>query len=146
MLDRERNPDGGGLPPFWSAVRDKKAGADLYFNSVTNSSQAARPANVRGGIVADDMGLGKTLHVLAVVVANPAEGVRYLPQGAAGAAAEEGARAAAREAEEAAAAAEEAEAEALEGLDDLSVKARRTRRRLLLHSLALILPSPAARL
>jgi SWI/SNF-related matrix-associated actin-dependent regulator of chromatin subfamily A3 len=72
MLRREVDPDGavsgGGLPPFWSKVREQ--GADAYLNAITNSSQAEPPAPVTGGLLADDMGLGKSIQVIALILAN----------------------------------------------------------------------------
>ncbi len=68
MLRREQQPDDGALPPFWSRVSER--GVDVYLNSITNSSQAAPPEHVAGGLLADDMGLGKSLQVLAVIAAN----------------------------------------------------------------------------
>ncbi|KAH8062480.1 helicase [Aureococcus anophagefferens] len=58
------------LPPLWETRNEKQRA--VYFNSATNTSQAARPAAVRGGLLADDMGLGKTLSILALVVARDA--------------------------------------------------------------------------
>lgn len=46
MLKRETDPDGGGLPPFWTEAKEK--GQAVFVNSVTNSSQRARPKNVVG--------------------------------------------------------------------------------------------------
>jgi SWI/SNF-related matrix-associated actin-dependent regulator of chromatin subfamily A3 len=68
MLQRETDPDGGQLPPFWSKVKEN--GQDAYLNSITNSSQAEPPAPVTGGLLADDMGLGKSLQVLTLILAN----------------------------------------------------------------------------
>ncbi|QDZ23851.1 SNF2 domain-containing protein [Chloropicon primus] len=65
MYGRETKPDGGGLPPFYELR--KEAGHQVFFNSITNSSDYHRPSNVRGGILADDMGLGKTIQVLCLM-------------------------------------------------------------------------------
>lgn len=41
MLERELNPDRGQLPPFWCQRLER--GHDVFFNSITNSSQPTRP-------------------------------------------------------------------------------------------------------
>ncbi|KAK3283928.1 hypothetical protein CYMTET_8397 [Cymbomonas tetramitiformis] len=67
MVGRERcATDAEHLPPFWE--RRTERGQTVYFNTITCSSQAAKPAPVCGGILADEMGLGKTLHVLGVMI------------------------------------------------------------------------------
>ena len=72
MLRRERDPDGvvskAGLPPFWQRVQER--GATAFLNTITNSSQAAAPPPVYGGLLADDMGLGKSVQCIATILAN----------------------------------------------------------------------------
>ena len=69
MLSREAAM---GLPPFWKQAQEQ--GRTVYINDITNSSQDAPPAPVRGGLLADDMGLGKSLQVLACILANREKG------------------------------------------------------------------------
>jgi SWI/SNF-related matrix-associated actin-dependent regulator of chromatin subfamily A3 len=69
MLSREAAT---GLPPFWKQAQEQ--GRTVYINGITNSSQDAPPAPVRGGLLADDMGLGKSLQVLACILANREKG------------------------------------------------------------------------
>jgi len=64
-----------GLPPFWTEANER--GARVFFNSITSSSRAQRPAPVRGGVLADDMGLGKSIQLLSLIVARPPPGVVY---------------------------------------------------------------------
>ena len=69
MLSRE---GAAGLPPFWKEAKEQ--GRTVYINDITNSSQDAPPAPVRGGLLADDMGLGKSLQVLACILASREKG------------------------------------------------------------------------
>jgi SWI/SNF-related matrix-associated actin-dependent regulator of chromatin subfamily A3 len=64
-----------GLPPFWTEINER--GSRVFFNSITSSSRAQRPAPVRGGVLADDMGLGKSIQMLSLIVARPPPGVVY---------------------------------------------------------------------
>ncbi|KAL4458507.1 hypothetical protein ABPG75_013372 [Micractinium tetrahymenae] len=67
MVQRENS---NGLPPFWEP-RVKQAGGSLtYVSQLTNFIAPARPAPLRGGILADDMGLGKTLEVICLICTN----------------------------------------------------------------------------
>eukprot|EP00899_Mesostigma_viride_P021906 jgi/Mesvir1/29717/Mv00949-RA.2 len=65
MVGRENN---SSLPPFWQPVNE--GGKVMYLNTITNHATQARPASLRGGILADDMGLGKTLTLLALIATN----------------------------------------------------------------------------
>ena len=79
MLNREQRPDStsaNGLPAFWE--KRVEAGAEVYFNTITNSSSTTKPVPVRGGVLADDMGLGKSIQMLAVLLANPPAHVVYV--------------------------------------------------------------------
>jgi hypothetical protein len=73
MLEREKAPDGGELPPFWTKATEVMGGQkqSVYFNTITSSSTATRPVSVRGGILADDMGMGKSVQVLSLWLAHP---------------------------------------------------------------------------
>jgi hypothetical protein len=76
MLHREANGEKNsknGLPKFFKKRLETKRTKDgnvtrqVYYHSITKSSQEDIPQNVLGGILADDMGLGKTLNVLSVI-------------------------------------------------------------------------------
>jgi len=73
MLEREKAPDGGGLPPFWTKTTEVMGGQkqSVYFNTITSSSTATQPVSVRGGILADDMGMGKSVQILGLWLAHP---------------------------------------------------------------------------
>lgn len=75
-LARETAP-ADSVPPFWSTAVE--GGRDVWFNSLTNSSVAARPPPVTGGLLADEMGVGKTLQVISLLLAHPPFGVVYAP-------------------------------------------------------------------
>ena len=66
MVQRENSNE---LPPFWepTLTSGRGAGKLVYLNTLANFATAARPAPMRGGILADDMGLGKTLILISLI-------------------------------------------------------------------------------
>lgn len=75
MVQREKNPDPTGLPPFWESRFE--GGSRVFHNTITCSSTGRQPNSVHGGILADEMGLGKTLQVISLILANPPSGTDY---------------------------------------------------------------------
>jgi SWI/SNF-related matrix-associated actin-dependent regulator of chromatin subfamily A3 len=67
MITRENS---NALPPFWEAQPGRGGGAPQYVHALTNFTAPARPAPMRGGLLADDMGLGKTLQTIALIATN----------------------------------------------------------------------------
>ena len=60
---------GGGVSRLHQSQSDalRLAIAKVWFCTITNSSSAAPPARVSGGLLADDMGLGKTIQTLCIL-------------------------------------------------------------------------------
>jgi hypothetical protein len=48
MLERETNPDAGGMPPFWTQATEKMNGRNTacFFNTITSSSTVHQPVSV----------------------------------------------------------------------------------------------------
>lgn len=69
MLEKEAGTlVGAEFPPLWIKTQEAGSSTPVYYNTVSNSKQTARPTLCRGGLLADETGLGKTLTILALIV------------------------------------------------------------------------------